>query len=104
MAGRMTRFALDPCFTPAGTLTQQAGTHGHSVNALVAGMADLALVTHDAGLLQRVKAIFDVYKGSDAPGDFEKEEKYHEIGESILTYRTLRNELRYLCGISERGK
>jgi hypothetical protein len=60
LAGRMTRFALDHCFTPAGTLTPRAGTHGHSINALVAGMADLALVTHDAGLLQRVKEIFDV--------------------------------------------
>ena len=44
VALRMTRYALDTCFTPLGALTEAAGTHGHSINALVAGMADLALL------------------------------------------------------------
>lgn len=60
LALRMTRFAMAHCFTPEGAVTESAGQHGHSINALVAGIADLALVTHDAGLLERVKAIYDL--------------------------------------------
>lgn len=60
LAGSISTFALEHCFTPFGTLTQEAGTHGHSINAMVAGMLDLALLTNDAALLQRVKKVYDV--------------------------------------------
>ena len=56
----MTDYALEYCFTPAGTLTEEAGTHGHSINALVAGMLDLALLLNDQQLFQKVKAVYDV--------------------------------------------
>ena len=56
----MTKYALEHCFTTAGALTEEAGTHGHSITAIVAGMADLALLLNDQDLLQRVKAIYDV--------------------------------------------
>jgi len=60
LAGRMTRFALAHCFGPEGHILEAAGTHGHSLNAMVAGMLDYALVTRDTPLLLRVKAIYDV--------------------------------------------
>jgi hypothetical protein len=60
VASLMTAFALDHCFTPEGKLTAAVGTHGHSINALVAGMLDLALLTSDAVLLRRAKAVYDV--------------------------------------------
>jgi hypothetical protein len=60
LAERMTRFALAHCFTEAGSLREEASNHGHSINAMAAGMADLALLTGDADRLVRVKAIYDV--------------------------------------------
>ena len=60
LADRMTRFALAHCFSEEGSIREEAGTHGHSINAMVAGMADLALLTGDADRLLRVKAIYDV--------------------------------------------
>jgi len=60
LALRMTRYALDRCFTPEGAITEEAGTHGHSINALVAGMLDLALLVNDPAMLGRAKAVFDV--------------------------------------------
>ena len=60
LAARMTRFALARCFTEGGSLRPEAGTHGHSINAMVAGMIDLAQLTGDADMLMRVKAIYDV--------------------------------------------
>ena len=60
LATLMTNYALEHCFTTAGTLTEEAGTHGHSINALVAGMLDLALLLNDQQLLHRVKAVYDV--------------------------------------------
>ena len=60
LANLMTIYALEHCFTAAGTLTEEAGTHGHSINAMVAGMLDLALLLNDQKLLQRVKAVYDV--------------------------------------------
>ena len=59
-AGLMTRFALEKCFSESGDLTEEAGTHGHSINALVAGMLALALLTNDAKLLERVRRVYDV--------------------------------------------
>lgn len=56
----MTTYALENCFTVEGALTEEAGTHGHSINALVAGMLDLALLLNDAVMLRRLKKIFDV--------------------------------------------
>ena len=60
LATLMTNYALEHCFTTAGTLTEEAGTHGHSINALVAGMLDLVLLLNDQQLLHRVKAVYDV--------------------------------------------
>lgn len=60
LASLMIKFALVHCFTSAGTITQEAGTHGHSITALVAGMADFAILTNDAALLKRIKTIYDV--------------------------------------------
>lgn len=60
LAGLMTHYALDHCFSPEGRIKEEAGNHGHSINALVAGMADLALITGNADMLRRVKAIYDV--------------------------------------------
>jgi len=60
LASIMTTFALDHCFTPDGQLTAAAGEHGHSINAMVAGMLDLAVLTHDASLLSRVRKVYDV--------------------------------------------
>jgi len=60
LATLMTTYALEHCFTTAGALTEEAGTHGHSINALVAGMLDLALLLKDQQLLHRVKAVYDV--------------------------------------------
>ena len=60
LAGRMTRYALTHCFTEEGRVRQEAGGHGHSLNAMVAGMLDYARVTRDVSLAQRVKAIYDV--------------------------------------------
>lgn len=56
----MVKYALNHCFTASGTLTEDAGTHGHSITALIAGMADFALLTSDAALLERVKTIYDI--------------------------------------------
>src|SRR5206468_3636871 len=60
VASLMTAFALENCFTPYGTLMERAGKHGHSINALVAGMLDLALLTNDKVLLDRARRVFDV--------------------------------------------
>lgn len=60
LADRMTRFALARCFAEEGSIREEASTHGHSINAMVAGMADLALLTGDADRLLRIKAIYDV--------------------------------------------
>ncbi|MBI2195040.1 MAG: hypothetical protein HYU36_23915 [Planctomycetes bacterium] len=60
LADRIAAFALEHDFTPSGALTEEAGTHGHSINALVAGLADLALLTGDAALLERTRAIYDL--------------------------------------------
>ena len=57
LADRMTRFALARCFTEEGSIREEASTHGHSIDALAAGMADLARLTGDADRLLRVKAI-----------------------------------------------
>jgi hypothetical protein len=59
-AGLITAFALRHCFSADGALTPLAGTHGHSINVLVAGMLDYALETKDAALLDRVRQAFDV--------------------------------------------
>lgn len=59
-AGLITEFALRHCFTAEGALTPLAGTHGHSINVLVAGMLDYAIEIHDAALLARVRRTFDV--------------------------------------------
>ena len=59
VASLASRFALENCFTDEGVLTEEAGRHGHSINALVAGMLDLALLTDDAKLLLRAKAVYD---------------------------------------------
>jgi len=53
-------YALRHCFTAHGALTEKAGHHGHSINGLVAGMLDLALLVNDPRLLQRAKAAYDV--------------------------------------------
>ncbi|NLG29314.1 MAG: hypothetical protein GX557_15500 [Chloroflexi bacterium] len=60
LARALTDYALARCYGPTGTLLERAGTHGHSLTAQLAGMADLALLTGDAALLQRVKAVYDV--------------------------------------------
>lgn len=59
-AGLITGFALRHCFTEAGALTPLAGTHGHSINVLVAGMIDYALEINDAALLAQARRAFDV--------------------------------------------
>ncbi len=56
----MTDYALENCFSPHGALTERAGHHTHSINALTAGMLDLALLTNDPGLLERAKKVYDV--------------------------------------------
>ena len=56
----LTDYALEHCFTSHGALTEKAGHHGHSINGLVAGMLDLALLVNDPRLLQRAKAAYDV--------------------------------------------
>ncbi len=60
IARLMTKFALENCFTKEGSLTEEAGKHGHSINALVAGILDLALAMNDFELLLRAKAIYDI--------------------------------------------
>ena len=59
LASLLTKFTLNHCFTADGYITEKAGTHGHSITALVAGMLDLASLTNDKILLYRVKTIFD---------------------------------------------
>jgi len=59
LASLIAKFAIEHCFTQEGVVTQEAGTHVHSINAIVAGMAGFALLTNDANLLQQVKRIFD---------------------------------------------
>lgn len=56
----ITEFSLQHCFTEKGDLTEQAGTHGHSINVLVTGMIDLAGETRDAALCARARRAFDV--------------------------------------------
>ena len=93
LAARMTRFALDRCFTEAGRLRPEAGTHGHSINAMVAGMADLALLTGDADMLLRVKAIYDVGLpsfNSSFGWSMEALNRHHTRGESNNTEDLLR--------------
>lgn len=60
LAGRMTSYALAHCFTEEGDIREEAGTHGHSITVMVAGMLDFAWTTRDANLLERVKMIYDV--------------------------------------------
>jgi len=60
LATRVCDYALAHCFTPSGSLTEEAGTHGHSINALVAGIADLGLLTRDAELLWKARRVYDV--------------------------------------------
>lgn len=59
-AGLITGFALKHCFTEVGALTPLAGTHGHSINVLVAGMIDYAIEINDAALLAQARRTFDV--------------------------------------------
>ena len=60
LAALMVKYALNHCFASKGTLTQEAGTHGHSITAMVAGMADFAILINDSALLERVRTIYDV--------------------------------------------
>jgi len=60
LAGRIAGYTLQHCFTEEGALTDDAGTHGHSITAVLAGLADLGLLIADAETLRRAKAIFDV--------------------------------------------
>lgn len=59
-AALIARFALEHCFSEAGALTWEAGTHGHSINALVAGLIDFALITNDDVFLDRARRAYDV--------------------------------------------
>ena len=93
LAGLMTSYALKHCFTPEGALREAAGTHGHSLNAIVAGMIDLALLTNDTDLLNRVKAIYDVgcpRFNSSFGWSMESLHKFHPRGESNNTGDLLR--------------
>lgn len=60
LAARMTRFALATCFGPVGELREEAGSHGHSINALVAGMLDLAAATCDSEVADAARAAYEV--------------------------------------------
>jgi len=60
LSQRIAAYSLERCFTEHGTLTEEAGTHGHSINALVAGLADLGLLTREADLLERTRRIYEV--------------------------------------------
>ncbi|MBI4531933.1 MAG: hypothetical protein HY709_10500 [Candidatus Latescibacteria bacterium] len=60
LAGRMTTYTLTHCFTEEGNVLEEAGTHGHSLTAIVAGMLDFAWTTRNADLMYRVKKIYDV--------------------------------------------
>ena len=93
LAGLMTSYALKHCFTPEGALREAAGTHGHSLNAIVAGMLDLALLTNNTDLLNRVKAIYDVgcpRFNSSFGWSMESLHKFHPRGESNNTGDLLR--------------
>ncbi len=59
LVSRLARYALANCFTPYGTITELAGTHGHSIAAVLAGLCDYALLTNDAEVAARAKLIFD---------------------------------------------
>ena len=58
LASRMTRYALENCFGPEGALLPAAGLHSHSINAMVAGIADLARLTADRALMDQAKMIY----------------------------------------------
>ena len=93
LAGLMTSYALEHCFTPEGALKEAAGTHGHSLNAIIAGMLDLALLTKDADLLNRAKTIYDVgcpRYNSSFGWSMESLHKFHPRGESNNTGDLLR--------------
>ena len=60
LARRIARGATRRAFTSEGTLTEMAGGHVHSINAMLAGILDLALLTGDRPLLLSAKAVFDV--------------------------------------------
>ena len=93
LAGLMTTYVLKHCFTPDGSLREEAGTHGHSLNAMVAGMLDFAIVTNDADLLRRVKAIYDVgcpRFNSSFGWSMESLDKFNHRGESNNTGDLLR--------------
>jgi hypothetical protein len=60
LAQRMAAYALAHCFAPEGRILEEAGSHGHSLTAILAGMLDLALLTGDGDMLLRCKAIYDV--------------------------------------------
>ncbi len=93
LAGLMTSYALKHCFTPEGRVKEEAGTHGHSLNAMVAGMLDFACVANDANLLEQVKAIYDVgcpRFNSSFGWSMESLHKFHPRGESNNTGDLLR--------------
>lgn len=93
LAELMTSYALEHCFTSEGALKEAAGTHGHSLNAMIAGMLDLALLTKNADLLNRAKAIYDVgipRYNSSFGWSMESLHKFHPRGESNNTGDLLR--------------
>ena len=93
LAGRMVRYARNHCFTEVGQIREAAGAHGHSLTAMVAGMADFALVTRDAELLLWVKRIYDVgcpRFNSSFGWSMESLHKYDQRGESNNTGDLLR--------------
>jgi len=59
LAGRIANYALCHDFSEDGRILQEAGTHGHSLNAMVAGLLDYALVTRQMELFHRAKAVYD---------------------------------------------
>lgn len=93
LAGRMTRYARTCCFTEAGQIRETAGSHGHSLTAMVAGMADFALATRDAELLLWVKRVYDVgcpRFNSRFGWSMESLQRYDRRGESNNTGDLLR--------------
>lgn len=59
LASRIVKFAVDKCYTPDGYLTELAGTHGHSVCAMLAGLCDYALLTSDGEFAALARRVFD---------------------------------------------
>ena len=93
LAGLMTNYALDSCFTAEGSLREEAGTHGHSLNAMLAGMLDFAIITNDAKVLNRAKSIYDVgcpRFNSSFGWSMESLDKFNHRGESNNTGDLLR--------------